>query len=1493
MSVDDDVNAPRLAAPVPRRFRSAIALGWALACLACVMTVRPVRAVTLPTSFVVENEVPAGAFVQPTSMAFLPDGRLLVAEKRGTVWMVQNHVKLPTPVWQRPLEVMDLNDRGLLAIAVDPDWVHNHYLYLLYNVDPDTNGVDLDVPTFGRLARYQMNATGDTNVTNPASRTILMGTSWAEGPLVAMMSHSIGGLRWGADGSLFVSAGDGGDWTHADAGGLYPAAFGPGRTDPNEDIGAYRAQDITSLCGKILRINPANGHGYASNPYVDSNLASVRSRVWAYGLRNPYRFMFRPGTGSPDTTAGNPGALYIGDVGWDAFEEMDVATAGGRNFGWPCYEGFQAQPAYQSLHPWHNDCASAGTSTNPVSATSPVAWWHHNTPSLGSPPVLTGNSSIGGAFYEGTAYPGLYRHRYFFADFGASWIKVATFDDDQHLVSIQDFGSDTEGPVDFAVHPVSGDLYYVSFLSAEVRRIRYTGVINGGNSPPFAAAAASPTAGLVPLDVQFSSSGTFDPDGDSLTYAWNFGDGSYSGSPNPSHTYISAGSYTATLTVTDPHAETSIAGATVLVGASSSFPTTAVLDDFDRADGGLGPLWVDDAASLVILDGTLRQIGPSASTVWNGAAFGPDQECELRFVNAAPNATEVDLLLKVQGTSWSSGHIEVRYEPTLSRITISTYHPTQSWVTRGLIEGVTFGSGDRFGARARSSGIVELFKSGVAIGTVSVSGWPYYANGGRLGLTMTGNSSSIFDDFGGGNWNPVDTAPSVNVTSPNGGEAWTGGTPHAITWTASDNIGVTSVDVDYKETPTSPWIPLALDLSNTGSFTWSVHNTPGSGARVRVRAHDTAGNVGADSSNADFTIVRTPGGKAPTTLRDFKLPGSQPLTAGTFSNSSNCTSCHAGYDPNVEPGHGFKGSMMAHAARDPIFYACLAVAEQDAPSSGDLCLRCHAPMAWLAGKSQPTSGAAIDASNRDGVSCDFCHRMVDPIYQAGVSPVEDQALLGAMYPAHVPVTRGTGQYVVDPNTRRRGPFSDPVTPHSWLQSAFHSKSEICATCHDVSNPVFVRRGERRYDPAPFDAAPDSMHASVLMPLERTYSEWLNSAYPQGVYAPEFAGNAPGGIVSSCQDCHMRKVTGKGANAPDAPTRTNLPLHDFTGGNAWMGGVIATLYPGETDAAAIAAGASRATGMLQAAATVRATVTAAGDSFLATVKVTNHTGHKLPTGYPEGRRMWITVTARDANGQVVYQSAPYDTASGVLTHDGSARVYEMHLGVSSRLASTLGMSAGPSFHFTLNDSIYKDNRIPPSGFTNAAFHAFGGQPVDPEIPGTRYADGQNYDLATYALPSTARSVSATLWYQSSSKEYVEFLRDENVTNTAGTAMHAAWAANRRSPPVLMARDSLVFDVLDTPRPTVPKQASLRAISNPFRGSLQVALALPHEQDVTLEIVDVTGRLVVRLPRGRLAAGEHRLFWDGHDATGRDVGAGVFWAVVPTDRTRLVQRLVRLR
>jgi hypothetical protein len=145
------------------------------------------------------------------------------------------------------------------------------------------------------------------------------------------------------------------------------------------------------------------------------------------------------------------------------------------------------------------------------------------------------------------------------------------------------------------------------------------------------------------------------------------------------------------------------------------------------------------------------------------------------------------------------------------------------------------------------------------------------------------------------------------------------------------------------------------------------------------------------------------------------------------------------------------------------------------------------------------------------------------------------------------------------------------------------------------------------------------------------------------------------------------------------------------------------------------------------------------SLVATVTVTNRTGHKLPTGYPEGRRMWLNVVAYNATNQKVYESGAYDAATGVLTEDAAARVYEVEAGLSAPIATQAGLTAGPSFHFVLNDTIYKDNRIPPAGFTNAEFILFGGRPVEPGHPAPRYADGQNWDSANYTLPSTTRKV----------------------------------------------------------------------------------------------------------------------------------------------------------
>jgi hypothetical protein len=740
----------------------------------------------------------------------------------------------------------------------------------------------------------------------------------------------------------------------------------------------------------------------------------------------------------------------------------------------------------------------------------------------------------------------------------------------------------------------------------------------------------------------------------------------------------------------------------------------------------------------------------------------------------------------------------------------------------------------------------------------------------------------------------VDTEnPVVTVTSPNGGESWTGGTSHGVTWTATDNVDVVAVDVYFRDDESASWKPLGRNLTNSGLFLWFVPNLPGSNTRVRVVARDAAGNEGEDVSNNLFTILQQPGGIVPTTLRDFDLPGTQPLGGGTFDAPSLCVNCHGGYDSAVEPGHNFQGMMMGQAARDPLFYACLTVANQDAPSSGDLCLRCHSPFGWLGGRSQPTDGSQLTAFDREGMACDFCHRAVNPLYQVGVSPPEDEDIINDLLPGHQPSSYSNGQYVMDPLPRKRGPFADAVAPHAFLVSPFHSSSDFCGTCHDVSNPAFDRVGTTAdYQPGPLDQAASTINSSVLMPLERTYSEWKNSAFPGGVYAPDFAGNKPGGMVASCQDCHLRDVDGKGCNDVAAPIRANLPLHDMMGGNAWMGPVIATLYPLETDATALADGAARAVSMLEKAALVEVALTPADQEWIATVTVTNRCGHKLPTGYPEGRRMWLNVIAYDSQGGKIYESGAYDAATGVLTQDADAMIYETHLGISPPLGNALGIPHGESFHFALNDTIFKDNRIPPMGFTNAAFDAFGGRPVDPTQPAPRYADGQNWDASTFALPAATAKVVARLYYQTTSKEYVEFLHATNSSNSTGQTLLDAWNANGKSPPVLMAADSTASTV-DVAEGQVVKRQRLETGRNPFVGLLELRLSLAGPVPVEVTIYDALGRLVHTRRVGILGGGTHRLLWDGRDNGGRDVGVGVFWAQVKAGNQTLRKKVVRLQ
>jgi len=333
----------------------------------------------LPSGFSAESI--AQGFVEPTGFAFLPDGRILVAEKRGTVAVIKNGQVLANPFIDLQNRVNSYWDHGLLGITADPNFATNGYVYLLYTYENDPAAYT-DTKTQQLL---RVKAVGDVASTAPADQKPILGTNVgascslfpagsdcipAESP-----NHAIGSLRFGPDGSLFATMGD--DTTYNVV-----------------DDDALRVQDRNVLTGKILRIDPSTGAGFTTNPFYGEtgDVNANRSKVWAYGLRNPFRVGIRATDGIP----------IIGDVGWDTWEEVDIGNPGS-NFGWPCYEGPARQPGYES-RPGCQGLYSLGAGA----VTSPLYTYNHN-----------GNSAcvIGGVIYTGIAYPQSFRGAYFFGDY--------------------------------------------------------------------------------------------------------------------------------------------------------------------------------------------------------------------------------------------------------------------------------------------------------------------------------------------------------------------------------------------------------------------------------------------------------------------------------------------------------------------------------------------------------------------------------------------------------------------------------------------------------------------------------------------------------------------------------------------------------------------------------------------------------------------------------------------------------------------------------------------------------------------------------------------------------------------------------------------------------------------------------------------------------------------------------------------------------------------
>jgi glucose/arabinose dehydrogenase len=311
-------------------------------------------AISLPAGF--SEEDVGSLWTEPVGLAFGsgPQGadRIYVWERAGRVWILENGVNSWVPLLDIRDEVGAWRDYGMLGFALDPNFQQNGYIYVSYVVDRhhllnagqpdyDPNANEYLAATIGRVTRYTARASDGFRTVDPASRLVLVGETMSTGIPILHGSHGPGSLVFGTDGTLLVAVGDAASWEGMDDGGNDGNSYAAqglidGIIQAKEDVGAFRSQLLDSLNGKVLRLDPRTGNGLASNPFFDpTNPRSAKSRVWALGLRNPYRMTLRPETGSHLPEEGNPGVLVLGDVGWEDWEEVHVITSGGKNCGWP------------------------------------------------------------------------------------------------------------------------------------------------------------------------------------------------------------------------------------------------------------------------------------------------------------------------------------------------------------------------------------------------------------------------------------------------------------------------------------------------------------------------------------------------------------------------------------------------------------------------------------------------------------------------------------------------------------------------------------------------------------------------------------------------------------------------------------------------------------------------------------------------------------------------------------------------------------------------------------------------------------------------------------------------------------------------------------------------------------------------------------------------------------------------------------------------------
>lgn len=529
-----------------------------------------------------------------------------------------------------------------------------HYLFNYGTDNYDADSTIKKQATIARVSRFTINETFD--FIDPATEKIILGETIEDAVPIIADFHGIGSLFFGTDGSLLFSTGDGGndDVLDSESNNFHSGqALEDGIIQEKELIGPFRSQLIDNLNGKLLRINPETGAGYPSNPfYDDNNPYSDASKVFMLGFRNPFRVFLQEGTGSHNVEDGNPGRMIGGDVGASSWEELNILTEKRQNFGWPDYEGFHTQypihydTFYENLdapNPIGSDCDKAyfvfqdlilneNSSgeyffKNPcdenVAIPDHIETFVHRPPAIvwnnamWNPPARTmvkdynpesgnlgsqsavdlglveegfhGHSSIPGFYYESGILPDSLNNSIFVSD-NLGWIRAFTLDDNDEVISVTDIHQDVKGIVHMIFHPEDQSIYYANFEQGEIRKIQF-----GGNAKPQAIISSDKIYGSSPLNVSFTGDASFDPQGEDLIYAWDFGNGEISDEINPTIEFVSENNeskaYDVVLVVTDSIGQTSTAEMTISI--NNTPPEVSIAG---AKDGDLYPV-----SSLTIL----------------------------------------------------------------------------------------------------------------------------------------------------------------------------------------------------------------------------------------------------------------------------------------------------------------------------------------------------------------------------------------------------------------------------------------------------------------------------------------------------------------------------------------------------------------------------------------------------------------------------------------------------------------------------------------------------------------------------------------------------------------------------------------------------------------------------------------------------------------------------------------------------------------------------